>query len=283
MKFKFNKIFLATIAGCFVFASCSKKDEKIVFKSGTAPVLTSSAKDASTLNLAPKDSLKQLITFSWTNPNYQFSDGSSSQDVTYALQIDTMDANFGSQKIQSISPSPVYGLDTTFTVGQFNAIMGNGLLLTTGQPHKIQVRVVASLGNSTQTQLVSNVFNYTVTPYAPPPKVVPPSTGTLFIVGDATPAGWDNPIKSVDPKTQQFTQISNTEYTITISLNGGKEYKFIAVNGSWNEQWSVKDQDTYPDGGPFILNGANCIAPAKSGIYIIDVNFQTGTFTVTPQ
>ncbi len=56
----------------------------------------------------------------------------------------------------------------------------------------------------------------------------------------------------------------------------------IAVNGSWGEQWSVASADTYPNGGPFVYNGANSIAPASSGTYTIDVNFQTGKFTVTP-
>ena len=43
-----------------------------------------------------------------------------------------------------------------------------------------------------------------------------PSTGTLFIVGSATPGGWSNPIPPADSALQQFTQISTMEYKINV-------------------------------------------------------------------
>ena len=109
------------------------------------------------------------------------------------------------------------------------------------------------------------------------------NTNTLFIVGAATAGGWANPIPAIDSAAQQFTQISPTEYKITVDLIGGKEYKFIPLNGSWTVSYGISIQDDPKEinGGAFIINGNNILAPAASGSYIIDVNFATNTFTVT--
>lgn len=268
------------VAGALLlFGSCKREITEVTYKSGTAPVLTASAAD--TISLLPADSSNTAVTFNWTNPNYMFSTGVNTMNVSYNLEIDTLGANFGSPNKQTVSI--VSDLSTSFTVTAFNALVANGLGLSYGSPHKIQTRIKSFLNNADTgaVALYSNAMNFVVTPYAPPPKITPPSTNTLYIVGSATAGGWDNPIDKVSPATQEFTQVSPTEYTITISLIGAGEYKLISVNGSWSNQWSVATQDSYPNGGPFVFNGANCIAPAASGTYIIDVNFQTGIFTVT--
>ncbi len=107
-----------------------------------------------------------------------------------------------------------------------------------------------------------------------------PSTGSLFIIGSATAGGWDNPI--ADTAKQKFTQISTMEYKITVDLIGGGEYKFIAKNGSWTENWGIKTakDPTEVNGGPFTSNSQNIMAPAASGTYIININFAANIFTV---
>ena len=63
---------------------------------------------------------------------------------------------------------------------------------------------------------------YTVTPYTGVPL---PSN--LYIVGDATAGGWNNPVPA---PSQQFTQLSNAEFKITMPLNAFS-YLFLPVNG----------------------------------------------------
>jgi hypothetical protein len=280
MRLSYTK-YLLTGAFLLFVCSCKRELTEVTFKGGTAPVLTASATDS--ISLAPADSSNTAVTFNWTNPNYQFSTGVNTFNVSYNLELDTLGANFGSPNKQTVSISS--DLSTSFTVTAFNALVANGLLLSYGNPHNIQTRIKSYLsnGDTGAIALYSNALNFTVTPYAPPPKIAPPPTKSLYIVGAATAGGWDNPIDKVSPSTQQFTEVSPTEYTITIALTGGGEYKFISVNGSWTNQWSVANQDSEPNGGPFVANGNNCIAPAASATYIIDVNFQTGTFTVTKQ
>ena len=272
-------------AGLFLLSSCKKDETNVYYTGGTAPILSSTATDS--ISLPASDTTATAVTFSWTNPNYTFSDGISSLNVTYYLEIDTSGANFSSSIMQTIAISSA--LSQTFSVSGFNTILGNGMLLTLNQPHNIQVRLESLLAPYTSSSpsvepLYSNIFNYTVTPYAPPPVITPPANDSLYIVGSAVAAdNWANPMPSASIPSETFTQVSPTEYKITIALVGGGEYKLISVNGSWTNQWSVATADTEPNGGTFVFNGANCIAPATSGTYIIDVNFQTGKFTVTPQ
>ena len=271
-----------TAAGLLLLASCKKDETKVYFEGGTTPVLTSSAGDS--VSLPFSDTTATAVTFSWTNPNYMFSDGTSSQTVQYYLQFDTTTA-FSNPTTIGLSAS----LSVSYTVAQFNAIMANGLVLATGVPHTVQARIQSQIPAFTSTSapigvMASAPISFKVTPYATPPTVTPPPNDSLYIVGAAVAAdNWANPMPPANIPAETFTEISPTEYKITVGLVGGGEYKLISSNGSWTNQWSVAAADTYPNGGPFVFNGANCIAPASSGNYLIDVNFQTGKFTVTPK
>jgi hypothetical protein len=290
---KHVKVLFLFLFAAIALWSCKKNIDNISYSSGTDPVLQANFADNDTIPLKPSDSAKVALILSWTNPNYVFSNGISSQGVTYLVEIDSTGNNFANTNTKIVPI--VASLGDSITIGQLNSYLTQGALtLATDVPHQIQIRVTSTLGSTGSAPLNSNVFNYVITPYSPPPLIAPPSSyadnpnGDLFIVGSATPGGsshgWDNPI-SQSAAVQQYTKVSNTEYTITIALLGGQEYKLIGVNGSWNDQWSVAvtDDPTEVNGGAFVFNGNNALAPAATGTYVIDVNFQTGIFTVTPQ
>jgi hypothetical protein len=148
-------------------------------------------------------------------------------------------------------------------------------------PHNLEMRVIAGLGTNNAARLVSNVLKFVVTPYAIPPKVTPPTTGHLYIVGSATAGGWNNP---VPVPTQEFTKISETLYEITVPLIGGQEYLFLPLNGDWGHKYSVPSKGVagLSEGGDFKMDASdNFPGPAASGNYKITVDFQRGKFTVT--
>jgi starch-binding outer membrane protein SusE/F len=256
--------------------SCKKDEHKDYYEGGTNPVLTAST-TSPLITFANADNV--AMTLSWTNPNYKFTTGTSSQDVSYVVEIDTSGANFTNPNKQSIAVSK--DLSVSFTASQFNTYMLNELL-TPGVAHNLEIRVKASLVNSSAI-LISNVLKLTVTPYAIPPKVVPPTTGDLYLVGSATAGGWNNPVPL---PTQQFTQITPTLYQITVSLIGGQEYLFLPLNGDWGHKYAVADKTVsgLNTGGDFGFDkNDNFPGPTLSGTYKIQVNFQTGKFSVTAQ
>lgn len=269
-----TKLFLSILAMVTLF-SCQKADNKISYTGGTNPVLTAST-SAIPLTFATKDN--PAVTFSWTNPNYMFSTGLSSQDVSYLIEIDTTGANFTNPNKKTLSVSK--SLSTTLTQNDLNDYLLNTLTLTAGVPHNIEVRVTSTLAFGT-VPLTSNTLKFVVTPYAIPPKVTPPAGGQLFLVGDATAGQWSNP---VPVPSQKFTQITPLIYEITIPLTGGKEYLILPVNGDWTHKYSVPDKTLagLNTGGDFKLDANdNFPGPAVTGTYLIHVDFQRGKFTVT--
>jgi hypothetical protein len=119
---------------------------------------------------------------------------------------------------------------------------------------------------------------YTVTPYTG--NAVPDS---LFIVGDATPGGWTTPVPE---PSQKFTQVTNAEYKLTIPLSSGGSYLLLTNGANYNTKYGGATDGTATGGAPLLMNGnvpgSNTPAPAASGTYVIDVNFITNTYTVTP-
>lgn len=129
---------------------------------------------------------------------------------------------------------------------------------------------------------------YSVSPYngIPLPTSIGLNTG-LWIIGDATPGGWNNNSNPAPAGIgdQQFTQVSNAEFKITIQLTSGKSYLFIPEDvGSWANKYGGATDGTEQGGGTILFDnsvpGSNTPAPGSTGTYTIDVNFISGKYTV---
>ena len=155
-----------------------KKDEnQVLFEGGTAPKLTASSTANMILNIA--NSANQALAFTWTNPDYKFSTGPSSQNVTYILQIDTTGSNFTNPNIQEFSIAN--DLSFSMTVKELNTTLTK-LGMVENIPHNIEFRVKSTLINRSAA-LFSNIIKIVITPYL---DVVYPVPAALYITGDAT-------------------------------------------------------------------------------------------------
>lgn len=267
-------LFLVVAAGLF---SCEKDENQVVFEGGTTPSLSASA---TTIPLSFANRDLPAITFNWSNPNYKFSTGLSSQDVSYLMEIDVAGSNFSNPNKQSITIAN--DLTRSFTQDQFNNFLTNQLQLPTGVAKQVEIRITASLGNNVGA-LVSNVLRFTVTPFATPPLVNPPSTNKLFITGSATPASWQCGCGEAELASQRFTQVSPTFYTLTINLTADGSYLLLPQYGSWSAKFGGTggNNSNNVNGGDFRDNGSDLKAPPVGGLHRIDVDFQRGKFTVT--
>jgi hypothetical protein len=274
-----NKLSLAIFFLITIAVSC-KKDEKInYFEGGVAPVLLSSMATNSVLPLSDATKDDVLFTLSWTNPNYKFSTGVSSQNVIYALEIDSAGKNFSSSKKKVVTPDPAYTLSQSLKVGELNDYLLNVLKFNTTTVQTLEIRLKASLINNTGV-LYSNAIQYKTTAYPLPPKIAVPASGRLFMIGDATPGGWPNPVPE---PSQEFTRVDATTFELTLALNGGKSYLLLPVNGSWSAKYGGigANNTNNVDADDFKPGGGDLKAPAASGNYKITVDFQAGRFTLT--
>lgn len=267
-------------------ASCEKAENKVYFEGGTPPALAASA---AIVTLEPGLESNPALVLSWTNPDYKFTTGLSSQDVSYTIEMDTLGGNFSSST--KYSTVIANDLSKVYSVGDLNGILGNDmqLQLDPRRNYTVQARITSSIGST--VKLTSNVVSFTTKPFAPPPKVAPPSTGELFITGDATDGGWmAGGGVGVPVPAQQFTKVSATLYTITVHLNAAKAFLFLPLNGDWGNKYACHDKAAQSkSGGTFGYNGgdaywnADMPSPADAGMYKITVDFQLGLYSVVKQ
>jgi hypothetical protein len=269
---KYNQstlLFVATLL-LIAFVAC-KKETNAYFPKGKPPVLKSSV---TAIAPTPSDSLSKVVTFSWTNPSY----ATDSSSVKYTLQIDSSGRNFSKAASFVLTGT----LTDTFIAKQINTVV-LGFGFSFGVKYSVDVRLISSYANNNEPY-TSNTVTIQVTPYLTPPKVQPPASKTLFLIGSATAGAWNNPVPAA---TQQFTKIDSVTYSGSFYLGGGGAYDLLPVNGSWSTKYNVANASLtgLAAGGSFQFStgpGQDIPGPAKSGIYQIKVDFQAGLFTVTP-
>jgi len=272
------KLFLITFLITGLLVSCEKNVSTIYYEGGTPPVLAASA---SNITLEPGQESNTALTLNWTNPDYKFTTGLSSQNVSYTLEFDTLGGNFSSGK-KYTAGAIANDLSKTYTVGELNGILGNSMSLQTTprRNYTIQVRVTSRIGSA--AMLTSNIVSFTAKPFAPPPKVEPPTNGTLWAVGDAFSSGWSNPLPGPYDVSQKFTKVSNTLYELTVSMPGGGGYKLIQIQGDWSLQYHAVNAGRTFGSGDFVKENADPTFPGAPGAgnYKITVDFQAGKYTV---
>ena len=224
--------------------------------------ITLTPSSSADLTLLVANASNKAISLGWTATSY------GTNTINYALQVDTVGGNFANPQVIKTGTN----LTTSFTVNDLNSLaIAAGVI--GGSTKTLEFRVVSYLGTTYATKMVnSNVAKINVTTFTP----VPPA---LYIVGGATDGGWSNPVPL---PSQQFSRIDAVSYGIVVNLKAGDSYLFLPVNGDWGHKYG----GTSATGGALLSDnavpGSNTPSPATTGLYSIVVNFQTGTYTVTP-
>ncbi|MEI8058550.1 MAG: SusE domain-containing protein, partial [Ferruginibacter sp.] len=242
------------------------------FEGGTAPVLTASVATPMVLIIA--NAANQGLKFNWTNPNYQFASGPSSQDVTYTVQFDTTGSNFSNPKMGELSVPKE--LTTSLTVKELNTLL-LGMGLMENMLHNVEIRLKANITNS-NVPLYSNVLKIAITPYL---DVVYPVPAKLYITGSASPASW---MGSGDPENvaQRFTKVSSSRFEITVTLSANNSMLFVPVYGDWGNKYGFTGSNNSNNvtGDNFKPDGGDIQVPGTTKSYKVSVDFKTGKYTV---
>lgn len=268
MKY-FSKLFLLAGIAITLFTACDKVDSLPMYKSATATTLSASA---TTIAVLPADSSKPAVTFSWTYPEFAI----DSTKAKYIIEIDSTGRNFA----KAVSRTIMGGLSTSYTGKELNTIL-LAYDFKIGVAYDMDVRITASYANN-NNQIKSNTLKVKMTPYKVPPKIALPTSGKLFIVGDGTQGGWNNPVPT---PSQEFSRVDETTFVGVFKMNGGNQFLLLPVNGDWTNKYAVANNNVggINAGGDFGYNlSDNFKAPATTGFYKIVVDFQTGKFTISP-
>lgn len=251
-----------------LLSSC-QDDLKTVMRSPSDVTLTLTASAASIVLDTAKASTTVAETFSWNKADY-----GTALSVTYTLQLDSAHGTF--QSPVTVVLDNVLSQDYTKKALNDLAI---SLRLVPDVSGQIQARVKAEVSTAVEP-VFSNTITLTITPYSTKPTPKFPVPDNLFLVGDATPGGWSNPVPT---PSQQFTKIDDNTFGIVIQLTGGKQYLLLPKNGDWGHKYNVASGTADPAGDAFAPDAGdnNIPGPAADGIYQIIVDFVKGTYAVT--
>ena len=202
------KLFIAAAAVIFFYSACNKVDNLPLYGNGQAVQLSSSV---SSIAAAPADSNSTVVTFAWTNPKY----AQDSSLYKFVVEIDSAGRSFAKEATKTV----IGAFASSMTAKELNNIL-LGFGFSFNVQYTIDVRVTSSYGNNNE-QYKSNTIQLQVTPYKVPPKIALPTSGKLFIVGNATQGGWNNP---VPVPTQELSRIDETTWAGVFDMFGGNQY-----------------------------------------------------------
>ena len=159
-----------------IFTSCKKNQPVGPEQSSIdrTPVLKATSTD---VQLNEANYSDPAVNFTWT-PG---SNHGTNSAIDYTLQIDLKSDNFA-KPFDITMGRNVY--NQPYTVADFNALLLNQIHLAPDTNATLKVRLKSVTADSAIKADYSNVLDVKVTTYKP----VSP---TLFLIGDATPNGWD--------------------------------------------------------------------------------------------
>jgi len=166
--------YLSLAAGLvLILSACTKVADLPYYENGNAVTLTA---NKTAVTATPADSLNQVITFSWTNPDYK----QDSSLYKFVLEIDSTGRNFAKKAMKIVTG--VAG--TSLTGKELNNILLNyGFAL--GTPYDLDIRVISSYGNNNESY-TSNVLKVRVTPYNDPSVLTTVNTSVTCALATAS-------------------------------------------------------------------------------------------------
>ena len=241
------------LAGLLAFSSCDKAELGPVANTSEpgAPALTSpSSGDSFTLDRNQVE--EEVMTIEWDKPDYGFAAA-----PTYIIEMDMAGNSFGDpMEVARVTQETSHSV-TTGSLNQLLLAAG----LAGGESHSLQLRVTATLSDTTVSEAVSDPVDISVTPFQ---ADFPP----IYMIGSAV-NGWSLDAAAIVPSSEPNVYTTLAEFT-----NGGA-FRFFAEPDWSSENWN------YPY---FADNGGdidNLLVDAQDG----DNNFQftgnTGWYRVT--
>jgi hypothetical protein len=245
------------------FASCEdEQDLQYVTPAASFQILTPQSGESVFLDPALPNNPGLVIA--WEDMDY-----ATPTEVTYTVQVAPNGSDFSN------------GIDVATTSNTYASITSealNGAAVAAGLEAFVEgaldVRVKASLGTQGGEPAYSNVITYLVTPY------VSYAFRDLYLVGSATPTGWDNTTATNMYALYRDGENADVYYYTGYFASG--EFKMVETKGNWAPQYGSdnagnilpRPTETDPDPSAFTV--------ATAGYYSLMVNLADNTYTFAP-
>lgn len=266
-----KNIFILALS-CITIFSCSKPafDYTVIMDT---PTLSTSVDSVQLLQVNDPN---EAVSFSWTSgTNYK-----TNAAISYTLKIGRLGNNFANAVIYEIGKE---NLSKSFKVAEFNSLLVDSMHLPLDTLSKLEIKIISSILSEPVRFDSTNTVVLKVIPYKFVPLITGPAYSRMWIVGNATPNGWniDNPNEmKVDPANA-------FQFKYNEVLNAG-EFKIPVSTGNWNGDFFMP-----PTNHPDLTSTAVNLTPGGQpdnkweittpGAYKILLNISSSRFiTITP-
>lgn len=230
-----NLLFFFLIAtGLLIINSC-KKPDNIEYDKGNAVLVISA--DKTSFDLKQKDDVGDALNINWTSGT----NGGTNAAISYVLKIDKQGNNFKNAVIEDLGKGV---FEKKYTVRDLNNLLLSKFDAVPQTEIALEFQIISNVFDKLSASDSSNILVIKATPYKP-------VTSTLYLIGDATPNGWDaNLAVALDPSPDipgGFSWEGN--------LNSGN-LKFITTSGQFMPSYNkgdgpgdlvYRDKDNQPD------------------------------------
>ncbi len=199
--------------------SC-QKEESFEVSMGDPIVLTASSSD---LAISQKQSFQPIFTLSWTRGTNH----GTSSSIAYTLEMDRQGNDFATAMTYSLGKG-VY--EKNFTGQDLNDLLVNHWNIDYGTSAAFEARVMADVIQEGVEDGVSETITFSLMPFKP-------VTEKLYLVGSATPNGWD--ITKATPMEPDESQPWVFKYEGQFKTG---TFKFaVDTNSCWCQDFYTRD------------------------------------------
>lgn len=163
-----HKYLLLCIPAFMLMWGCRKVEKLPFYEEGKSVTLSANKTEVAP---TPADAEVDVITFSWTNPQY----ATDTSNYKFVLEIDSAGRNFSHKFTKEVMTKQ----SASLTGNELNNMLLN-YGFSIGQPYDLEARVISSYANNNEAY-TSNVVSFKVTPYADPSVLTVDPTTTLTL------------------------------------------------------------------------------------------------------
>jgi starch-binding outer membrane protein SusE/F len=259
MKRLFNKLFITSLACCFLVA-CKKDEVKTLMKAGTSPDITLSSADVTITSTNLKDTVE---TISWKKSDFGFS-----AVVNYTLEVVKSGSSFN-------KPSSA-NLGTKTQLKYLGSVLNDlaiGLGISPGSTGDLSLRVKSSLNDS--VKVYSQPVNLKVTTY----QVAYPALLVRGGNGWVTPATRTNGFLLASPNFN--TQFEGYVYFPNADGWGGDAMKLESTSSGLVYGWGTSSTTMSVGGGNLWITPAPNYMKVNADINALTISYTPVQFYVS--
>ena len=244
-----------SLFACAALTACVDDDYMETDKGHTELALTPSATE---IVLNEQNHADNALELSWTTgTNY-----GTGNRISYTVEVAEKGTNYASPCV--VVEDAVQQYSYAWTVEDMNNMLRESFGASGIQTFSLEARVIAVVAGQEQTQIATAEFS--ATSYEP-------VTTTLYLIGDATPGGWDN------NSVTEMTRTDNGVFTWSGNLNVGS-FKFVLAPGTFSPCYNNGNGDGTlyysADGTPDVN-----FTVEEAHFYEVEANLLTGVLTLT--